>query len=442
MSLSNLRNGDSSLSETYILPKIKRVLLTYWDRLSAFHPNARLYLLNVTLTGAVMGIYRLLFNFYVLSLGFDEALLGTLITTSSLTSLLAALPMGYLSDFIGRKPALIIGGLASVFGIAIMIAAPSVGVLVAMSVLIGLGQGLAGVTMGPFLMENSGEKERTYLFSFSAGFTMASAFVGNSFGGYLPAWMGGLLGSTASSTAAYGGALAVIAFGAALGSIPLFFLRKPQGGANQSSRFAPVYYFQKQPALLGRLILPMLVTSVGAGLIMPFMNVFFRQVHHLPDPLIGSMFAWGSLAMGAGLMIAPPLAERYGKIQLVVLTQAISIPFLMMLGFAPWFMMSAAAYFVRVALMNMSGPIYQTYVMEAVEPDARATVASLVSMANNFGWALSPVLSGWLQVRYGFGPPFAITLVLYILSTYLYWRYFWRKQPALQSAPMPVTGKK
>jgi len=55
-----------------------------------------------------MGVFRLLFNFYVLSLGYDEALLGRLITITSLTALLAALPMGYLADLLGRKYALLI----------------------------------------------------------------------------------------------------------------------------------------------------------------------------------------------------------------------------------------------------------------------------------------------------------------------------------------------
>ncbi len=35
----------------------------------------------------------------------------------------------------------------------------------------------------------------------------------------------------------------------------------------------------------------------------------------------------GSLAMGIGLIIAPMIAERVGKIQTVVATQALSIPF-------------------------------------------------------------------------------------------------------------------
>ncbi|MFZ6019489.1 MAG: MFS transporter, partial [Chloroflexota bacterium] len=143
-----------------------------------------------------------------------------------------------------------------------------------------------------------------------------------------------------------------------------------------------------------------------------------------------------------GLLIAPPLADRFGKIQLVVITQALSIPFLILLGFAPWFAVSAAAYYIRLTLMNMSLPVYQTFVMEKVEPSARATVASLVSMANNVGWAFSPQISGWIQVNYGFQPAFAATLVLYIISIYLYWRFFWYPLGKEQVvAPLPATLK-
>ncbi len=66
--------------------------------------------------------------------------------------------------------------------------------------------------------------------------------------------------------------------------------------------------------------------------------------------------------------------------------------------------------------------------MERVEPSARATVSSLVSMSWNFGWAFSPTISGWLQVRYGFAPPFIGTILLYCLSIYLYWAFFGRTE--------------
>ncbi|MEW6715946.1 MAG: MFS transporter [Chloroflexota bacterium] len=398
----------------------------YVSRVRLFRPNARLYLLNVVITGVTMGIFRLLFNFYVLSLGFDEAMLGMLITTSSFTALIAALPSGYLADILGRKASLIVGAALISTSVLGMVVWPKEAVFYAMNVLSGLGQSLWSVTMGPFLMENSGEEERTYLFSFSQGLQMASAFVGNWLGGYLPTWTARGLDVGATSSTAYGWSLVVVGIIFALGIIPLIFIRILHLRREEQSVFAPLTYAANNPRLLTKLIFPLLITSIGAGLIMPFMNIFFRGVHHQPDPVIGSLFAWGSLAMGIGLLTAPPLAESLGKIQLVVITQTLSIPFLILLGFAPWFWVGALAYYVRLALMNMSSPVYQTFVMERVEPSARATVASLVSMSWNFGWAFSPTISGWLQVRYGFGPPFMGTITLYSLAIVLYWVFFLR----------------
>lgn len=296
-----------------------------------------------------------------------------------------------------------------------------------MNVVSGLAQSLAGVTMSPFLMENSDEKERTYLFSFGQGLQMTMASIGNWVGGYLPTWISQTQHVSETSSIAYGNSILIAGIGALIAVLPLMFIKSPNITRSQRAVFAPFQYAAKNPGLLTKLVLPMLLTSLGAGLIMPFMNVFFRVVHHQPDPVIGTLFAWGSLAMGIGLLIAPPLADRTGKIQLVVITQALSIPFLILLGFSPIFWVGAVSYYIRLALMNMSSPVYQTFVMEHVEPSGRATVASLTSMAWNFGWAFSPTISGWLQVKYGFGPAFIGTITLYTISVLMYWAFFWRR---------------
>lgn len=404
----------------------------YAGKVRLFRPNARLYLVAIVINGLALGVFRLLFNFYVLSLGYDEALLGQLLTTTSLVSLLSALPAGYFSDRMGRKPAL--------FAAAVMLSAAVTGMVVwqqasglfAMNVLLGLGQSLSGVTLGPFLMENSGEEERTYLFSFSLGVQMIASFAGNWLGGILPAWAGGIVAADATSAAAYGWSLAAVAAISALGLVPLALLRRRrQDPVDDRPMLSPFQYARRNPRLLGKLITPLLITSLGAGLLMPFMNVFFRRTFDSSDSTIGTLFATGSLAMAAGLLVAPPLADRLGKMRVVVITQALSIPFLALLGFAPWFWLSAAAYLVRLALMNMSNPVYQTFVMEQVEEEARATVASLTSMSWNVGWAFSPTVSGWLQVNYGFDPVYLGTISTYVIAIYLYWRFFVRgSEPA------------
>jgi MFS family permease len=404
----------------------------YAGKVRLFRPNARLYLLAIIINGLALGVFRLLFNFYVLSLGYDEALLGQLLTTTSLVSLLSALPAGYFSDRMGRKPALVAAAVILSAAVAGMVVWQQAIGLFAMNVLLGLGQSLSGVTLGPFLMENSGEEERTYLFSFSLGVQMIATFAGNWLGGKLPAWVGGMVAADATSATAYGWSLAAVAAISALGLLPLALLRRRrQDLVDDRPMLSPFQYARRNPRLLGKLITPLLITSLGAGLLMPFMNVFFRRTFDSSDSTIGTLFATGSLAMAAGLLVAPPLADKLGKMRVVVITQALSIPFLALLGFAPWFWLSAAAYLVRLALMNMSNPVYQTFVMEQVEEEARATVASLTSMSWNVGWAFSPTVSGWLQVNYGFDPVYLGTISTYVIAIYLYWRFFVRgSEPA------------
>ena len=414
---------------------MSNVLRVYLARIRQFSANARLYLASAIMTGAAFGVYRLLFNFYALSLGLNESVAGNIVTINSTTALITALPMFYVADFLGRKRSLILGGLTTSLAIAVMVLWPSQWILYAMAVFMGAAQSLTGVTMAPFLLENSGPEERTYLFSLSQGLTMTASFIGNSIGGYLPGWIAAARGVEATSSTAYAGSLAIITLFSALGLIPLLALQTPRLTRAEQSVFAPLGYAVRNHRNIGKLILPMLVTSFGAGLFMPFMNLFFRIRHSQPDHVVGNVLAWGALFMGVGLIIAPPIADRIGKIRLVVITQALSIPFLVLLGFAPWFWVSALAHYVRLSLMNMGGPVYNTFVMEHVEPEGRAMVASLTSMAWNLGWAFSPSISGWMQVEYGFAPVYLSVIVLYTLSTLMYWKFFWHANPALSVVP-------
>lgn len=411
------------------------VVAEYLQNLRAFKPNARFYLVSVMITGMTMGGFRLLFNFYVLSLGYDEALLGNLITTSNLTALFMALPMGYLVDLWGRKNSLVIRTLLLGVSVAVMALWPSTLVFFGMNIFIGLAMSIGSVVTGPFMMENSDEQERSYLFSFGSGIQMAAMSVGNWVGGYLPTWIGGYQNVDPESSTAYAGTMVAIALVSGLGLIPILMIQRNRIANVRDGVFAPIVFARKNPNLLGKVFTPLLIVSIGAGLFVPFMNIFFRDVHHLPDTTVGSLMAWGSLAMGIGLLVAPPLADRIGKLRLVVITQGLSIPFMILLGFSPLIWVSAAAFYIRMALMNMSSPIYQNFVLEQVSPEERATVASLHSMVWSFGRSFSPSVSGSLQVSYGFGPPFLIAIGLYIVAIFLYWLFWLRKRiPSPQSS--------
>lgn len=409
-------------------PQKKSIFNEYLTNLRAFKPNARYYLVSVIVSGATMGGFRLLFNFYVLSLGYDESLLGNLITTSNMTALLMALPMGYLVDRWGRKNSLMIRTVLLFVAVLTMAIWPSVMIFIIMNIAFGLAMSIGSVVTGPFMMENSDEQERAYLFSFASGLQTAAMSVGNWVGGYLPSWVGGYQQVIPESSSAYAGAMVIISIISLIGIVPILFIRRNYMADVRDGIFSPITFAKENPRLLGKVFTPLLLVSIGAGLFVPFMNVFFRVQHNQPDTVVGSLMAWGSLAMGIGLLMAPPLADRLGKLRLVVITQGLSIPFMILLGFTPIFWISTLAYYVRMALMNMSNPIYQNFVLERVKPTDRATVASLYSMVWSFGRSFSPSVSGSLQVDYGFGPPFMIAIGLYAVAICLYWLFWLRNK--------------
>ncbi len=392
------------------------------------------------LQGIGWGIFQLFFNFYILSLGYKRDFMGLLISIPPITALLVALFAGYVSDFIGRKRAFIVGGGMIVVAQMLLLAFTSSTMLVGSSILRGIGMSLFSVTAAPFLMEHSTESERTHLFSFNSGVRTMSSFVGNFFGGSLPALVAARLDVGPTSSVAYAGALGVTTLLTLLSLIPIAFLRiKRRPLVNQDPLASFKSIWQARGAL-GRLLLPSLIISLGAGMLIPFMNVFFRFRYQLSDDVIGSLFGFGSLGMGVAFLLAPVLAEKWGKPRTVVITQGLSIPFLIILGFVHSLPLAITAFLMRMALMNLSGPVYQTMVMEESDASTRSMTASLYSMIWNLGRAVTPLVSGPVQERYGFSPAFVTTILSYAFSVYLVYRWFVHR-PRIRSAALASGGQ-
>ncbi len=416
---------------------------SYIDKLKLFTHNAWMVLAFSALTGMVFGVFRLLFNFYVLSLGgYDERFLGNLTSISSAASIVAAIPAAYVAERYSQKRVLLVAGVIGAGALLGLVLLPYQPWLIAFNILNGLMQSLYMVTVSPFLMRNTTEEERLYVFSLNFGFRTLAGFVGNMFGGMLPLWLGGLVGAAPTDTPAYQLALGAMTFVSLLAILPIALIRMlptdPDHGVEM-----PWTLIRRHLGPLVKVVTPNIIIGLGAGLMMPFMNLYYRNVFDRSDAVIGLLFALDAVAMGITQFIAAPLADRIGKIRTVVLAQALSVPFLMTLGLAAWvvptgrgeittwFYIAAVAYLFRVGLMNLGNPVYQTFVMEYVQPEVQALAASFTGIAFQLGWVLSPNLSGWFQATYGalgFVRVFASTSALYIIAIAATWALFRRTE--------------
>jgi MFS family permease len=188
------------------------------------------------------------------------------------------------------------------------------------------------------------------------------------------------------------------------------------------------------PLLYFKLIFPGAVVGLGAGMIMPFMNIYIEGKFHVTFAALGQLFAWTSLATAVALMVQPLLADRFGKVKSVVLVQGASLPFLVVLGFSDIFPLVVTALFVRGALMNMGNPIFTAYSMERVPERERATFSAMTSSTWSLGWAAGSWTSGALRDLLGFAPGFnllfSFMLVFYATSMVLMWLWFVRDESA------------
>jgi len=420
-----------------------------------FRRNARLYLLNSILAGLSFSVYSLFFNLYILARGYPKDFLGLLSSLPSAVALFAAVPLGLLSDRIGRRKAMLWGTLGAIVAIAVIVSGDSPAVLIAAVILLGMSNELFNVSASPFMMENSGERERTALFSASFGFNTLAGFAGSLVGGQLPRLMSGTLSLTPDTAPAYGAALLISPALNVLAMLPLLWMREPPRPAQASLGWAwpnmrliglfleDVWTRVKAAPVIARrgmahrqvivkLLLPNAIISVGAALLIPYMNVFFRERHHVPDETLGVIFALSSVVTGVATLAAPLLARRFGKVRSVALAQAASLPFLLTIGFAPSLALAAMAFWARGALMNMGGPLYSAFMMEQVAEGERATVNAFASVTWNIGWAVCPYLSGVVQERWGFSPLFVATAALYGLAAVLTYWFFAASEPSIR----------
>jgi MFS family permease len=181
-----------------------------------------------------------------------------------------------------------------------------------------------------------------------------------------------------------------------------------------------------------RILLPSFLIAVGAGQVIPFLNVYVQGKFGLDLVALNGVFAITSLGTMLAILFQPTLARRFGRIRSVIIVQGASIPFLLVLGFSPILWTVIAAMAVRNSLMNAGNPIFNAFAMDQISRSERATLAALMSLLWSVGWVIAgayySVVHAVLGFDAGYAVNFATIIGLYSTATFLYWRWFARAE--------------
>jgi MFS family permease len=431
-------------------------LIEYVRQFVRFQRNARLYLISNALGGITTGIVLVLYNLYLVPLGFGADFVGVLLLVGTLGAGLAIFPAGVCVDRFSGKAILIWSSLLiGVAGIGLFLFRQPIPLLVS-SFVAGIGGAFLLVINAPFLTVNSIPAERPYLFSLNIVLPLVTTVLGKLVGGVLPVWFGAIswLMAPLSSWSAWllanqPGArsyqLALLFAGVIAGPslIPLFLMSddrhrgvdEPHHPHSVPDSFRNVIHRAlrreawHRPVLRSPIFLLSLTQALiglGAGLIIPYFNIYFVQHLHASSALFGLIDGTATAMVALFTLCAAWLATRVGKVNTIVLTELASIPLLLTIGLTGILPLAAVLYLFRYGLMDMSIGIFQVFSMEVVPKDRRGLANSSYQASFQVPWALAAPLGGLVIVHLGYPPIFVAAAVCYLLSIVILWGKFGR----------------
>ena len=162
--------------------------------------------------GVIYSGWQLFFNFYILQNGFNRDFLGLVNSLPFAASFIFGIPLGRLSDRIGRKASLIIGFLFYSITLLMEITFRQPALIVISAFLSGVFSMLFVISQAPLMVKLSDEHNRTMLFSLNYGLQTIAGAAGSLFAGQLPALFGTMLHVNADSAMAYQAVLIVSYF--------------------------------------------------------------------------------------------------------------------------------------------------------------------------------------------------------------------------------------
>jgi MFS family permease len=398
------------------------VLRDYLNGIGRFTPAAKLFLLGQFLAGISSASLWVLRNLYLKDAGMSEADIGHALSMSALGILVIGVPLSFFMDRGGLKWYLIAGVLAQGVGLLMTSLWPTSGPVYAAAFIAGAGNTLLGVGASPFYMRHSTAFERPYLFGVGNALGPAAGLFGTALIWILARGIGEGLDAQRVM-------LNLSAGSSVIAAVVFLFIQDAPAEPKEDRQEVDLRQATK-------LCLPEFIVGLGAGLTIPFINLYFSSRFGKGPGAIAAYFSYAQVATFVAFLAAPVFARRFGGVRTVVACQLLSIPFFVMMAFTMSPLVAVLGFLGRHALMNMAGPVASNFAMEVVPARQRALTNGMKTVAWNGSWAVSTSLGGWLVTHTklvidGFTVTMMATIGCYVVASSIYY-VFWRNAPVMQ----------
>ncbi len=365
-----------------------------------------------------LGFLYIVLGAWLVTVGFTAVQAGLLISAQGIAVVLTSIPLGIISDIYGRKKLLILGNLAGAAALLVFALTTNFSYLISASVILGFAEGASVTTWNALLADLADNSNRNRVFSRSFIMINVTTGIGLVLPGAFPA-LQSLTGLTS-----YGlHRETLLILGLASFISPLMFyilLRNHRETHNPERRWSGL----TNKATLAKLGFVASTIGFGAGFIIPLVGAWFYFRFNVSDNYSGPILAFSNILIGFSAYASPRLATKFGQMRAIILVTGSSMLFMLSMAFIPIFALAAGVYIVRAALMNMAGPLMDSFSMSIFPAEQRGLVSALSNITFRLPNSLSTYFGGFILGLGLLQLPFFIASAFYITGLTAFYIFF------------------
>jgi MFS family permease len=388
------------------------------------------------------GFLSVILAIYLKLIGFDDFLIGLILTTTLLNSVIFTLVASFYADKIGRRKFLLLyAALMSVSGFIFTISENYFALIIA--AFIGTIN-ITGAESGAFLtieqailpqtLKNVRKRNTVFaIYNMAGTLAMAAGVLLSGLPSILQQHLQyfdiGLnqIGSIKLLFALYS-VLGIVLLGIYLLLSQKIEIRdnleKQKDESTQLTKISSLT--PKSRSIVMKLSCLFAIDSFAGGfMIQSIVSFWFFTRFGADLTTLSYIFSVSGVLTAFSFMAAAKIADRIGLINTMVFTHIPANILIIAVAFAPTLPIAVALYLLRMALSQMDVPTRQSYIVAVVREDERTTSAGITNISRNVTQAISPSLIGVLINSLSLAAPFIIggaLKVVYDVALYLNFR--------------------
>ena len=234
-----------------------------------------------------------------------------------------------------------------------------------------------------------------------------------------------------------------------LSFILVLFIKEAKPRSSSSSFFQNLSALRSDYdwTLIARVLVPNMIIATGAGLTIPFVNLFFNSVFKVDSDTFSLIGAGTAMIVFLSTLFIPIVRRKFGFRVAILIPQSLAVFFLIVLATTQlaqaysWaFYVAIAAFMIRQPLMNMAGPMTSELGMKYVGPRNQELISAISSSIWSASWFVSAKIFQVLrQMEMEYYQIFLITAVMYAVGVSFYRLLindFLRREPEKSQGPV------